>query len=221
MDVLAIILACSLHPDDQLVRTLIDVQSSGNRFFVGDLSTLKTNDSLRSAQDALRFAEDIRRQGGRPAVGLLGVPLEWAARFGRAPVDLFDACTNVSIATAVFDGYYQRCSMGPGSRGTRGAARRAAGRKAALVRERYCIVTSFARDLGVRTAAPVILRELIARTGSSEERTMEASPERSAPLVDTNGSGDGPGRQRLFLEPTAVLPAGGAAAPGSSRTDSR
>ncbi len=221
MDVLAIILACSLHPDDQLVRTLIDVQSSGNRFFVGDLSTLKTNDSLRSAQDALRFAEDVRRHGGRPAVGLLGVPLEWAARFGRAPVDLFDACTNVSIATAVFDDYYRQCSTRPGSRSARGPSRRAAGRKATLVRARYCIVTSFARDLGVRTAAPVILRELIAHAGSSEEITIGASPERSAPLGDQNASGDGPGKQRLFLEPTAVVPAGGAAAPGPSRTDSR
>ena len=221
MDVLAIILACSLHPDDQLVRTLIDVQSSGNRFFVGDLSTLKTNDSLRSAQDALRFAEDVGRQGGRPAVGLLGVPLEWAARFGRAPVDLFDACTNVSIATAVFDGYYQRCSMTSGSRSTRGAARHGRRGRAALIRARYCIVTSFARDLGVRTAAPVILRELIAHAGASEDVAMGASPEHSAPLGDQNANGDGPGKQRLFLEPTAVVPAGGAAAPGPSRTEVR
>jgi hypothetical protein len=102
MDVLAIILACSLHPDDRLVRTLVDVQSDGNRFFVGDLRTLNTNDSLRSAENALRFAEDLRRHGGRPAVGLLGVPLEWSERFGRAPIELFDACTNVSIATAAF-----------------------------------------------------------------------------------------------------------------------
>ncbi|MEP6655004.1 MAG: hypothetical protein ABJA82_16695, partial [Myxococcales bacterium] len=95
MDVLAVIFACSLHPDDALVGTLIDVQSGGNVYFVGDLSTLKTNESLASADAAHRFAEDLRRHGGRPAVGLLGIPLDWSARYGRAPIELFNGCTNV------------------------------------------------------------------------------------------------------------------------------
>ena len=83
MDILAIILACSLHPDDQLVRALIDVQSGGNVYFVGDLATLQSKDSLGSVEEALRVADDIRQYGGRPAVGLLGVPLDWASRYGR------------------------------------------------------------------------------------------------------------------------------------------
>jgi hypothetical protein len=158
VDVLAIILACSLHADDHLVRTLVDVQSSGNPFFVGDLHTLKTNDSLGSAQAALRFAQDLERRGGRPAVGLLGVPLDWAPRFGRAPVELFDACTNISIATAAFAGYYQRCSPHHASPASRHGRQRGSPRHAALVVARYCIVARFARDMGVATAAPVILR---------------------------------------------------------------
>jgi hypothetical protein len=30
------------------------------------------------------------------------VPLEWAARFGRQPRDLFDGCTNIAIATSMY-----------------------------------------------------------------------------------------------------------------------
>jgi hypothetical protein len=205
MDVLAIILACSLHPDDQLVRTLVDVQSNGNRFFVGDLRTLKTNDSLRSAADALRFAEDLRRQGGNPAVGLLGVPLEWSERFGRAPMELFDACTNVSIATAAFSDYYRRCSVGVAVRRSLTRAHHRPARERALVRARFCIVDSFARDLGVRTAAPFILRELIAKTRAREEMTMDASPELSSPIGAHTPQG-GTGATRLFLDPTLVVP---------------
>jgi hypothetical protein len=219
MDVLAIILACSLHPDDQLVRTLVDVQSNGNRFFVGDLRTLNTNDSLRSAEDALRFAEDLRRNGGRPAVGLLGVPLEWSERFGRAPIELFDVCTNVSIATAAFSDYYRRCSLGVAVRRSRIHAHHRPAREPALIRARYCIVASFARDLGVRTAAPVILRELIAKTLAHEEMTVDASPELSSPIgVDTPEGGTG--AMRLFLDPTVVLP-GSSGGGAQNRSGSR
>lgn len=208
MDVLAIILACSLHPDDQLVRTLVDVQSSGNRFFVGDLRTLKTNDSLRSAEDALRFAEDLQRHGGRPAVGLLGVPVEWARRFGRAPVELFDACTNVSIATAAFSDYYRRCSIGSDSRRLRARSRHSPPHEAGLIRARYCIVTAFARDLGVRTAAPVILRELIAAARTREEPSRAAAPERSSPLGGVDALDAAIGGAGLFLDPRVVVPGG-------------
>jgi hypothetical protein len=205
VDVLAIILACSLHPDDQLVRTLIDVQSNGNPLFVGDLRTLNTNDSLRSAEDALRFAQELRRHGGRPAVGLLGVPLKWSERFGRAPIELFDACTNVSIATAAFSDYYRRCSVGVGVRRSRTRAHHRPAREPALIRARYCIVASFARDLDVRTAAPVILRELITKTRAREDATADGSPELSSPIGADAPEG-GTGATRLFLDPTVVLP---------------
>jgi hypothetical protein len=220
MDVLAIILACSLHPDDQLVRTLVDVQSRGNRYFVGDLRTLETNDSLRSAEDALRFAEDLQRRGGRPAVGLLGVPVEWARRFGRAPVDLFDACTNVSIATAAFSDYHRQCSIDRDSRRSRGHPRHPAPRKADLVRARYCIVTSFARDLGVRTAAPVILRELIAAARTHDEPLGAAAPERSSPLGGVDALDAATGAAGLFLDPSVVVP-GGTGGGGQNQSGSR
>ena len=201
MDVLAIILACSLHPDDQLVRTLVSVQSSGNPFFVGDLKTLKTNDSLRSAEVALRFAEDLHAHGGRPAVGLLGVPLDWAPRFGRAPIDLFDACTNVSIATAMFADYYQRCAASRAGPASHRKHRRATGHSD-LERARYCVVTSFARDLGVKTAAPVILRELLANDQVTESRSIEGPPERSPPFGRVPSEGAAASVPRILLQPS-------------------
>jgi hypothetical protein len=48
MDVVTLILACSLYPDDALVRALISDQSQDNPYFVGDLATLKTSDRLTS-----------------------------------------------------------------------------------------------------------------------------------------------------------------------------
>jgi hypothetical protein len=197
MDILAIILACSLHADDRLVRTLVDVQSSGNPYFVGDLRTLKTYDSLRSPEDALRVADDIRRHGGRPAVGLLGVPLDWATRYDRPARALFDACTNVAIGTAALADYDAKCS---GHRKTHLGSHRH--QPPDYDRRRYCVVTEFARDLGVRVAAPVILQSLLEHAATVPDSSSDPPPERSEPFVT------GPRREseddaRLFLRLSA------------------
>jgi hypothetical protein len=180
MDVLALILACSLHPDDALVRTLVDVQSSGNVYFVGDLATLKTNDNLTSAADALRAAEEIGSHGGRPAVGLLGIPLDWAARFGRNPRDLFDACTNIAIGTAMLSSFDAVCAPHAASRAPKGNARRPRvlsrrpqARASAGVRA--CILTRFASELGVQGAPAEILKRTAVRATGGDAPTPAVS----------------------------------------------
>jgi hypothetical protein len=206
MDLLAVILACSLHPDDALVRTLVDVESSGNVYFVGDLATLKTNDSLKSAEAALRFAEDLRRHGGRPAVGLLGVPLEWAGRYGRAPIELFDACTNVAVATAAFADYHRRCSAVRPRSGHRSAATGHPGRRrdAAALSLRYCVVSRYARDLGLAIAPATTLQRLISERGWQPSESSSLPIERSPILWnghdDISSEMPQPMRPRIFLD---------------------
>ena len=164
MDVLALILACSLHSDDALVRVMVDVQSGGNMYFVGDLASLKTNDGLTSAADALHAAEEIAKQGGRPAVGLLGVPLDWAARFGHGPIDLFDGCTNIAIGTAMFSEYADACSpRRPPSRLSSQPShgrRRPARRTVQLVAVRSCVLTRLATELGLHGTPAEILKRV-------------------------------------------------------------
>jgi len=188
VDVLAIILACSLHPDDALVRALVDVQSSGNTFFVGDLATLKTNDGLASADAALRYAEDLARHGGRPAVGLLGVPLSWAARYGRSPIELFDGCTDVAIATAAFAEYQARCAparlRAPRDR-VRVPRSPRRPRPPDVAIYRACVLSRFASDLGLTATPEALLRRLAATAGSSSDHGGDAPCERSLLFVDS------------------------------------
>ncbi len=60
MDLLTLILACSLHPDDELVRVLIDIGSQGNVYFVGDLARLNTYDTISSLDEARRVVAQIQ-----------------------------------------------------------------------------------------------------------------------------------------------------------------
>jgi len=209
MDLLALVLACSLHPDDPLVMTLADVQSGGNVYFVGDLATLKTNETLTSADAALRFAEELRRHGGRPAVGLLGVPLDWAARYGRAPRELFDACTNIGVATAAFAGYHDRCSPHrPREDHPRHAGHRRRERRAfALGADRSCVLALFARELGLASTPAAILGRIAPDRRPKRAQIVAAPPERSS--IFTVGATDGEraaGKRTslpIFLDPLA------------------
>ena len=76
-------------------------------------SDLNTYDSAKSVADAHRIVDAIIAKGGRPAVGFMAVPVTWAARFGRTTDDLFDGCTNISIATAMLSEYEHACSLKP------------------------------------------------------------------------------------------------------------
>lgn len=204
MDVLAIILACSLHPDDALVRTLVDIQNSNNVYFVGDLATLKTNDSLTSPAAALRIAEDLRRHGGRPAVGLLGVPLEWAGRFGRAPVELFDPCTNIAIGTAALAEFHDACLGRRAARVPRphrmvSARPERADRSAAL---RSCVLGRFARALRVGGEPAAFLRRLAGAPSMTSADMVNARARRSLIFRDR---ADGFAQESGQREPSSVF----------------
>jgi hypothetical protein len=210
VDVLAIILACSLHPDDALVRTLVDVQSEGNVYFVGDLKTLKSKDSLTSADAALRYAEGLRGQGGRPAVGLLGVPLDWASRYGRAPIELFDACTNIAVGTAALAEYQDHCSADRPhpNRQSAGGRRRQRPRTFETAASRTCVLRRFARDLGLASAPSALLRRLAPGQRADPAQSVDGSPARSG-IFDPgarDGASSGTARASLpiFLEPPAT-----------------
>ena len=208
MDVLALILACSLHSDDALVRVMVDVQSGGNVYFVGDLATLKTNDNLTSAEEALRVAEDIAKHGGRPAVGLLGVPLAWAARFGRSPRDLFDGCTNLAIGTAMFAEYQDACTpQRPHPRGSLAAVRgraRASRRRSPRAAVRTCVLSRLAGELGLQGAPAEILKRIdLGPTQAGADAPPQVSSIFGKGTDDAQNLPADWSDKRLYLEPNA------------------
>ncbi len=155
MDLLTVILACSLHPDDRLVEAFVRKLSDANPLFVGDFVSLATHDDLASPEQALELARSIADKGGRPGLGLMAIPMTWAARFNREPADLLDPCTNISIGTAMMASFAADCA---GSRqhakARRGPARPLSRRKLGPVRG--CILGGFERDIGVRGFTHII-----------------------------------------------------------------
>jgi hypothetical protein len=109
MDVLALIVACSVYPDQAVVRAVVELASRGNPNFVGDVATFDTYDALNSRPQAERLVTALERRGGRPVLGLMGLPQTWALRYARDRRDLFDPCVNLWIGTAILSGHHDAC----------------------------------------------------------------------------------------------------------------
>jgi hypothetical protein len=218
---LALILSCSLHPDDALVRAFIQRVSDGNIYFVGDLATVTSHDHVKGIGDALALVEEIEKHGGRPAVGLMAVPVEWAARYGRTVADLFDGCINIAIGTDAMAAFASACD---------GARRRPAGdrpkrrgRSPSLLGRRDCILRRFDLDLGVRGYPRGVLAEL-QRMSAERLNAIAASPKPGSRVADDETvapTAHDPidwSDARLYFTPpvTSAAPVSGAAEAGAT-----
>jgi hypothetical protein len=218
---LTLILSCSVHLDDSLVEALSYKLSVGNQFFVGDLTTLKTSDSAKSLEEARRIVSVVEAAGGRPAVGFMAVPLEWAARFGREPDDLFDGCTNIAIGTSMLSDFARLCSAGP-RRHRRMPAGRVPRPTTAL---RTCILRRLETEMNVQGIVENVM-PVIARIDLAPPDNNTDPPPARAPVFldssDTSQDGRDWSSPRLFLSPPTALPEptrAGRPAPGPSPID--
>ena len=150
---LGLILSCSVHYDDHLVEALARTLSLSNQYFVGNLSTLDTNDTAHSVEEARQIVDAIVSKGGRRAIGFMAVPITWASRFGRTTDELFDGCTNIGVATAMLSEYARACTITPARRR---APRRSRSRRSSP-ELRYCILRRLEADLNITRVVDHVL----------------------------------------------------------------
>lgn len=212
MDVLlTLILSCSLHPDDNLVQALAYRMSVANQFFVGDLSNLNTYDSAKSAAEGLRIANAIKTAGGRPAVGFMAVPLDWAPRFGRAPEDLFDGCTNISIGTAMLSDFSRLCTAGA-SRARAGPYRSRHRSRVPTSTARACILRRLETEMNIQGIAQHVLPVVAKLEAAPQDRDTDSPAARAPVFPDNSDTSDGTrdwSSPRLFVSspPASSVPA--------------
>lgn len=214
MDVLlALILSCSVHPDDHLVEALAAKLSLDNQYFVGDLSNLNTYDNAHSVTDAKKIVDAILAKGGRPAVGYLSVPVTWASHFGRTVDQLFDGCTNIGVATAMLSEFDRSCTIGPRHRPhAKRHSRPRRGRPGVNTPIRYCILRHLETELAITGIVEHVLPEAARLDTAPPDPDVDAPPSR-APLFPDNSDtarlheADDWSSQRLYApSPTARPP---------------
>jgi hypothetical protein len=175
MGLAALLLACSLHPDDALLEAIISAYSDGNAYAVinVDFSVLDSQDEPLSMMDAPRSREAARAEmarivaaGGEPVLGLLPVRPAWGEEFGKSTDELFQPCPNIAVASAKLSEFDYQCRA-HAPRQT-GAARRA------------CTLERYGSSLGLAGLRSVIIPRLTRGTATSA--AMRTSPDASVLL---------------------------------------
>jgi hypothetical protein len=209
--ILALILSCSLHYDDALVSAFVQRVSDGNIYFVGDLATATSYDHITSLPEALALVADIQKHGGRPAVGLMALPVTWAARYGRSTAELFDGCINISVGTDAMATFAAACA-GPSTRPhLRSKTRRR--RRLPAAANRACILRHFDTELGVHGYPEGVLAQLAKMAAKASDPGVDSPPARSSAFPDNTDETDARDRtdwsnpRLYFSSPPAPSPA--------------
>jgi hypothetical protein len=165
MDVLTVILTCSLYAsDDALVRAIAEGPGASSPYTVvsaaGDPADVAP--PPKSESEAALRARELIAMRGRPLLGLLQVPPAWIEAFGQPLASAFDACTNVAIGTAMLSQFDYEC-----------ADPRAAKQDRALERtnRRACVLRKYGAALGADDFAEAVQLELSAQAPATAHVT--------------------------------------------------
>jgi hypothetical protein len=124
------------------------------------MMTLATFDRTATRAAADRLVTELARQGGRPVVGLLGIPPAWAQRYGRARSELYDGCVNIWVGTAVLSAHHEACVAAHAAMFMPAHPNERRQRVASPEAVRLCALRRFGADLGVDGYAEAINRLL-------------------------------------------------------------
>jgi len=140
---------------------------------VGDTKTQTPVDDLVDLDSALHRLQDIERKHGRPVVGLFAVPLDHPLAARVEAKELFDACTNVSIGTAIISEIAESCVESPAKK--RGKTRKEPAKRASD-RKRVCISRQYGRLLGMPGLDSEVMRVLYEKENTGVHGDEKAQP---------------------------------------------
>jgi hypothetical protein len=186
VDITALLLACSVHPDEALLSAIAHVHGRGNPYAVIDVSGVMVDQdehglATASSPKAARAAvERIIGKGGEPVLGLLPVRPEWAIDFGKT----LDPCTDIAVGSAKLSELDSACR----TRGREQAAER-----------RSCTLDLYGRSLGLPALQRAVLADLSVPSPFQHDGSDVGSL--PSPLAPTASS------ELFFTIPSAPAPA--------------
>lgn len=175
MDLLSLIATCSLYADKPLVHAVVRVHSRGLVHFVADGRGENMPTYAPGPESGREALQRIAVAGGRPLVGLMSVPLEWAKDAGKKPEALFDACTNLRIGTERLQRFDAACrAQAPG---------------ASQPQLRACVAGRYGAAIGVDVLAEAVATSLrVYRAHPPPTPPVEEEAEASDLFVDAGGA---------------------------------
>lgn len=106
MDLVTLVLACSLYADNSIPYAMIQSESQNNPLVV---SVNGDTRSFKSIPAAIRYTHRQIDLGKNPEVGLMQIPSRWFSEVGASTSDLFRPCKNVVVGTQILEKLRLQC----------------------------------------------------------------------------------------------------------------
>lgn len=107
MDLVTMLLACSLASDNSITKAMVDLGSKNEPLMVsvvgGESKTFPTEAA------ATTFAKNELQQGHEIKIGLMQIPSRWLDPYHLHVGDMFKPCKNMVIATRIVNELREQC----------------------------------------------------------------------------------------------------------------
>lgn len=106
MDLVTLVLACSLYADNSIAYAMIQTGTQNNPLAVTVDGTRQT---FRSMPLAIRYTQRQIAEGKNVAIGLMQIPSQWLPEITAHASDLFRPCKNLVVATQILEKLRLQC----------------------------------------------------------------------------------------------------------------
>ena len=106
MDLVTLVLACSLYSDNAIPYAMIETGSENNPLVVTVDSKPK---QFKTELEAITYTQQQMAQGKIVNIGLMQVPSQWLPKVGAHAADLFRPCKNLVVSTQIMNKAQLQC----------------------------------------------------------------------------------------------------------------
>lgn len=106
MDLVTLILACSLYADNTLPYAMIQTSTQNNPLVVTVDDDIKT---FKTIPAAVQYTQTQIAQGKNLEIGLMQISSQWLPEIGAHASDLFRPCKNLVVATQILEKLRLKC----------------------------------------------------------------------------------------------------------------
>ncbi len=106
MDLITLVLACSLYADNSIPYAMIQVESKNNPLAVNVDNDAK---HFKTESDAIAYTQAKIAQGKTVNIGLMQIANQWLPEMGAHAADLFRPCKNMVVATQIMNKLQLQC----------------------------------------------------------------------------------------------------------------
>lgn len=103
MDLVTMILACSVYPNNNIVNAMVEINSQNNPYVI-------SGQVFNTESAALQKANELKNAGSAYEIGLMQIPSFWLQQNPVSSTELLRPCKNMVLATQILNKLTTDCN---------------------------------------------------------------------------------------------------------------